>query len=176
MTSMRARPPTPSSGRSSNIRRMRRSSSPPVRSRRSSSGPTSRGAASSNFASKASTTNPPRSCPHPAGPPWNRTTCPVSTPRRADTRPPSNSSPRAAWYWASRQDVLEEAYHRIESGDLGAAVARLVDVGPAFAESARAGDLEAALLRVPQDSRLDALLAETQMFLGKFAEARAVLE
>src|SRR2546425_308011 len=72
--------------------------------------------------------------------------------------------------------VLEEAYHRIESGDLGAAVARLVDVGPAFAESARAGDLEAALLRVPQDSRLDALLAETQMFLGKFAEARAVLE
>src|SRR3989441_161955 len=73
-------------------------------------------------------------------------------------------------------DVLEEAYHRIESGDLGAAVARLVDVGPAFAESARAGDLEAALLRVPQDSRLDALLAETQMFLGKFAEARAVLE
>ncbi|HTD82091.1 MAG TPA: tetratricopeptide repeat protein, partial [Thermoplasmata archaeon] len=83
---------------------------------------------------------------------------------------------RAASYWASRQDVLEEAYHRIESGDLGAAVARLVDVGPAFAESARAGDLEAALLRVPQDSRLDALLAETQMFLGKFAEARAVLE
>lgn len=83
---------------------------------------------------------------------------------------------RAASYWASRQDVLEEAYHRIESGDLGAAVARLVEVGPAFAESARAGDLEAALLRVPQDSRLDALLAETQMFLGKFADARTVLE
>src|SRR5207244_3847201 len=83
---------------------------------------------------------------------------------------------RAASYWAGRQDHLEEAYHRIESGDLEAAVARLIDVGPAFAESARAGDLEAALLRVPQDSRLDALLAETQMFLGKFADARAVLE
>src|SRR5256712_1590518 len=61
---------------------------------------------------------------------------------------------RAASYWAGRQDHLEEAYHRIESGDLEAAVARLIDVGPAFAESARAGDLEAALLRVPQDSRL----------------------
>ncbi|HLQ42490.1 MAG TPA: hypothetical protein VK189_06510, partial [Thermoplasmata archaeon] len=83
---------------------------------------------------------------------------------------------RAASYWEGRQDHLEEAYHRIESGDLEAAVSRLIDVGPAFAESARAGDLEAALLRVPQDSRLDALLAETQMFLGKFADARAVLE
>jgi len=96
--------------------------------------------------------------------------------RRMGDLPRREAHVRAASYWASRQDVLEEAYHRIESGDLGAAVARLVDVGPAFAESARAGDLEAALLRVPQDSRLDALLAETQMFLGKFAEARAVLE
>jgi len=96
--------------------------------------------------------------------------------RRMGDLPRREAHVRAASYWASRQDLLEEAYHRIESGDLGAAVARLVDVGPAFAESARAGDLEAALLRVPQDSRLDALLAETQMFLGKFAEARAVLE
>src|SRR5207249_3759194 len=71
---------------------------------------------------------------------------------------------------------LDEVYHRIESGDLATAAARLVDVGPAFAESARAGDLESGLLRVPRDSKLDSLLVETQMFLGKFADARAVLE
>src|SRR5207249_9856460 len=43
-------------------------------------------------------------------------------------------------------------------------------------ETVPAGDTEASLLRVPQYSRLDALLAETQMFRGKFADARAVLE
>ena len=96
--------------------------------------------------------------------------------RRMGDLPRREAHTRAAAYWAVRQDVLEEAYHRIESGDLDAAAARLVDLGSAFAESARAGDLESALLRVPRDSRLDALLAETQMFLGKFAEARAVLE
>src|SRR5205809_154017 len=83
---------------------------------------------------------------------------------------------RAATYWAGRQDALEEVYHRIESGDLATAAARRVEVGPAFAESARAGDLESGLLRVPRDSKLDSLLVETQMFLGKFADARAVLE
>src|SRR5207244_13620019 len=41
---------------------------------------------------------------------------------------------RAASYWAGRQDHLEEAYHRIESGDLEAAVARPIDVRPALAE------------------------------------------
>src|SRR5207253_477315 len=61
-------------------------------------------------------------------------------------------------------------------GALRPAGARLVDVGPAFAGSARAGDLESGLLRVPRDSKLDSLLVETQMFLGKFADARAVLE
>ncbi len=82
---------------------------------------------------------------------------------------------RAAAYWADRGDGLEEAHHRIEAEDVDAAAARLIEIGPAFAESARAGDLEAALLRVPRDARLEGLLAETEMFLGKFAEARAVL-
>ncbi|HKW42914.1 MAG TPA: tetratricopeptide repeat protein, partial [Thermoplasmata archaeon] len=83
---------------------------------------------------------------------------------------------RAASYWAGRDDGLEETYHRIEAGDVEAAAARLVTIGPALAESARAGDLEACLLRVPRDDRLNNLLAETQMFLGKFEEARKVLE
>ncbi|MCI4371313.1 MAG: hypothetical protein L3J78_01545, partial [Thermoplasmata archaeon] len=83
---------------------------------------------------------------------------------------------RAAAYWAGRADGLEESYHRIEAGASEAAAARLLEIGGAFAESARAGDLESALLRVPRDPRLEALLAETQMFLGKFEDARAVLE
>jgi len=96
--------------------------------------------------------------------------------RRMGDLPRRDAHGRAAAYWAGRQDALEEVYHRIESGDLATAAARLVDVGPAFAESARAGDLESGLLRVPRDSKLDSLLVETQMFLGKFADARAVLE
>lgn len=83
---------------------------------------------------------------------------------------------RAGAYWAARGDGLEEAHHRIESSDLEGAAARLRQVGPAVAESARAGDLEAALLRVPRDATLDAILVETQMFLGKFDAARAILE
>jgi len=83
---------------------------------------------------------------------------------------------RAAAYWASRADGLEEAHHRIGAGDLEGAAVRLAAVGPAFAESARAGDLEAALLRVPRDAMLDRILVETEMFLGKFDAARTVLE
>src|SRR5204863_73181 len=45
-----------------------------------------------------------------------------------------------------------------------------------LAESARAGDLEAALLRVPRTARLEGILAETAAFLGRFEEARAALE
>ena len=82
---------------------------------------------------------------------------------------------RAAEYWSGRSDALEEAYHRIESGDVDRATALLADAGPAFAESARAGDLEACLLRLPPDRRPGALLAETQMFLGKFDDAGRVL-
>jgi tetratricopeptide (TPR) repeat protein/DNA-binding MarR family transcriptional regulator len=83
---------------------------------------------------------------------------------------------RAAAYWATRGDGLEEVHHRIEAGDLTAAAARLAEVGPAFAESARAGDLESALLQVPRDAGLDRILVETEMFLGKFDAARAILE
>jgi tetratricopeptide (TPR) repeat protein len=83
---------------------------------------------------------------------------------------------RAAEYWAGREDGLEEAYHRIEAGDLAAAADRLAHVGPAYAESARAGDLESALMRVPRDATLDRILVEAQMFLGKFDAARKVLE
>jgi tetratricopeptide (TPR) repeat protein/DNA-binding MarR family transcriptional regulator len=83
---------------------------------------------------------------------------------------------RAADYWATREDGLEEAHHRIEAGDLTAAASRLGEVGPALAESARAGDLEAALLRVPRDAALDRILVEAEMFLGKFETARSVLE
>ncbi len=83
---------------------------------------------------------------------------------------------RAAAYWVSRGDGLEEAYHRIEAGDLDVAAVRLEEIGPALAESARAGDFEAALLCVKRDAKLETFLAETQMFLGKFVEARSVLE
>src|SRR5207245_1320965 len=83
---------------------------------------------------------------------------------------------RAAAYWADRGDGLEETHHWIEAGDLEGAASRLIEIGPGFAESAHAGDLEAALLRVPRDPRLEELLAEAEMFLGKFTEARAVLE
>ena len=96
--------------------------------------------------------------------------------RRMDAASVREAHGRAANYWASRSEGLEETYHRIEAGDADGAVAVLVAVGSAFAESARAGDLEAALIRVPRDARLEGLLAETQMFLGKFTEARIVLE
>lgn len=83
---------------------------------------------------------------------------------------------RAAAYWATRADGLEEAHHRIEAGDIEVAAARLTAVGSAYTESARAGDLEAALLQIPRDATLDRILVETQMFLGKFEAARTVLE
>jgi tetratricopeptide (TPR) repeat protein/DNA-binding MarR family transcriptional regulator len=86
------------------------------------------------------------------------------------------SHARAAAYWQFREDGLEETYHRIEAGDIDTARIRLVEIGPGLAESARAGDLEAALLRVPRSPRLDGILVETEVFLGKFAEARAALE
>ncbi len=82
----------------------------------------------------------------------------------------------AAAYWEGRGDALESAFHRIEAGDVGAAAELLAKEGEAFAESARAGDLEACLLRLPPGTRPLGLLAETQMFLGKFTEAREVLE
>ena len=83
---------------------------------------------------------------------------------------------RAARYWEGRRDVLECAFHRIEAGAAEAAAALLAAEGEAFAESARAGELEACLLRLPAGMRPLGLLAETQMFLGKFSDARQVLE
>src|SRR5437879_3295044 len=83
---------------------------------------------------------------------------------------------RAAAYWADRGDGLEETHHRIEAGDLEGAASRLIEIGPGFAESARAGDLEAALLRVPRGPCLEELRSEAEMFLVKFTEARAGLE
>ncbi len=96
--------------------------------------------------------------------------------RRMADGPRREAHRRAAAYWAGREDRLEEAYHRIEAGEPEVAAVRLASAGPSFAEGARAGDLEACLLRVPRDARMDGLLAETEMFLGKFEEARTVLE
>jgi tetratricopeptide (TPR) repeat protein/DNA-binding MarR family transcriptional regulator len=96
--------------------------------------------------------------------------------QRMGEAPRREAHARAATYWTTRGDGLEEAHHRIGAGDLAGAAARLAEVGPAFAESARAGDLESALLRLPRDAALDRILVETEMFLGKFDAARAVLE
>jgi tetratricopeptide (TPR) repeat protein/DNA-binding MarR family transcriptional regulator len=82
---------------------------------------------------------------------------------------------RAATYWGDRGDPLEESYHRIEAQEFERAAGLLRTYGDAYAESARAGDLEACLLRLPPRLRPVNLLAETQMFLGKFPDARTTL-
>ncbi len=96
--------------------------------------------------------------------------------RRMEDEERRRAHARAAAYWEGRGDVLESAFHRIEAGDVHAAAALLTAEGESFAESARAGELEACLLRLPPGERPLGLLAETQMFLGKFAEAQEVLE
>lgn len=83
---------------------------------------------------------------------------------------------RAALYWEERGDGLEAAYHRIEARDFDAAVALLEERGEAYAEGARAGELEACLERLPPGKRPVRLFAETLVFLGKFEEARGLLE
>lgn len=83
---------------------------------------------------------------------------------------------RAAVYWEERDDPLEAAFHRVEARDFEAAEALLTERGEAYAESARAGELEACLLRLPPNQRPARLLVETEMFLGKFTEARELLE
>ncbi|OGS47346.1 MAG: hypothetical protein A3K66_05870 [Euryarchaeota archaeon RBG_16_67_27] len=92
----------------------------------------------------------------------------------ADARARANAV--AARYWESRGDPLESAHHRLEAGDVDGAAELLAANGAAHAESARAGDLEACLVRLPPARRPARLLAETRMFLGKFAEAREELE
>ncbi len=83
---------------------------------------------------------------------------------------------RAAAYWEERGDPLEAAHHLLEARELLAASELLVDHGEAYAEGARAGELESCLLRLPPDRRPLRLLAETQMFLGKSDDARVALE
>jgi len=83
---------------------------------------------------------------------------------------------RAALYWEDRGDGLEAAYHRIEAHDFDAAAGLLEEQGEAYAESARAGELEACLEKLPPAKRPVRLLADTLVFLGKFEEARGLLE
>jgi len=82
----------------------------------------------------------------------------------------------AATYWEARGDLLEGAWHRLEAGDVDRAAVILTEAGDGFSESARAGDFEACLVRLPPERRPLRLLAETQMFLGRFEAAKAVLE
>ena len=83
---------------------------------------------------------------------------------------------RAAAYWESRGDLLEGVHHRLEAGDVDRASSLLVSGGRAAAEGPRAGELEALILRLPDALRPRLLLAEVRVFLGRFAEARDVLE
>jgi len=96
--------------------------------------------------------------------------------QRMTTGQRARAHARAAMYWEERGDVLEESHHRIDAGEIDRAASLLSAHGEAYAESARAGDLEACLRRLPADRRPRRLLAETEMFLGKFEEARAALE
>jgi ATP/maltotriose-dependent transcriptional regulator MalT len=92
--------------------------------------------------------------------------------READRR---RAHARAAAYWEERGDVLETAYHRIEAKDFDSAAVLLEEQGEPYAESARAGELEACLERLPPAMRPVPLLVETLVFLGKFEEARGLL-
>lgn len=83
---------------------------------------------------------------------------------------------RAATYWEERGDPLEAAHHLIGARELEAASSLILEHGEAYADGARAGELEACLLALPPGLRSSRLLAETEMFLGKFEEAQAILE
>ncbi len=83
---------------------------------------------------------------------------------------------RAAEYWQERGDPLEAAHHLIGARDLETAASLLVEHGESYADGARAGELETCLLALPASLRPAGLLAETEMFLGKFEEAEATLE
>ncbi len=82
---------------------------------------------------------------------------------------------RASKYWEGRGDLLESAYHRLAGGDAEGAAVILAQDGGAYSESSRAGELEACLLGLPERLRPLRLLGETQMYLGKFQDARATL-
>ena len=82
----------------------------------------------------------------------------------------------AAEYWEGRGDPLEAAWHRVEARDVESAAALLAEHGAAYAEGARAGELKTCILRLPPGRRPAGLLAETEMFLGQFEEARRLLD
>ena len=86
------------------------------------------------------------------------------------------SNARAAKYWAGRGDPLEAAWHRVEAKDFEAAAELIREHGVAYAEGARAGELETCILRLPASRRPARILAEAEMFLGKFEAARELLE
>ena len=83
---------------------------------------------------------------------------------------------RAATYWEDRGDFLEAANHLLEAREPQAASDLVLEHGEAYADGARAGELEACILGLPSPLRPPRLLAETQVFLGKFDEARTTLE
>lgn len=83
---------------------------------------------------------------------------------------------RAAAYWESRGDLLEAVHHHLEAGHVERASSLLGSGGHAVSEGPRSGELESLLLRLPDARRPRLLLAETRVFLGRFAEARDVLE
>jgi ATP/maltotriose-dependent transcriptional regulator MalT/DNA-binding MarR family transcriptional regulator len=83
---------------------------------------------------------------------------------------------RAALYWEDRGDILEAAYHRIEAHEFDAGALLLEEQGEPYSESARAGELEACLQRLPPGKRPLRLHAETLVFLGRFEEASDLLE
>src|SRR5213595_3590649 len=116
--------------------------------------PSRRNGTSSRRSSTASTIRP-RSCCGPSR------SCGGRPARRRPSAPPCPSCGASSGAPCSTTETAE---------------ARLTEIGPALAESARAGDLEAALLRVPRTARLEGILAETAAFLGRFDEARAALE
>ncbi len=96
--------------------------------------------------------------------------------RRLDPRQAKSVHARAARYWAGRGDALEAAFHRIEAGEAEAAAGLLAAGGEPYAEGARAGDLEACIVRLPEPLRPLRVLATTQAFLGKFEESKGAWE
>src|SRR5437762_2498704 len=115
---------------------------------------------------------PRRNCSAPAGRRSKPTPSIGSSRPPMATRSPSSCSPRAG----STEGPSRRNGTSSRRSSTASTIRPRSCCGPALAESARAGDLEAALLRVPRTARLEGILAETAAFLGRFEEARAALE
>src|SRR5205807_2405062 len=169
-----------SSGLSSKSPGRRRSSSPPGHRRPSTNGRISSRGGCSKSLSKDSMRARPGNCSRPAAPGSKRTPSSTSSPRPTDIPWRSRCSPRAGSTQARwrRNDTSSRRSWRASTIPRRnrCGPSRSCDGRPGPAAGARAGDLEAALLRVPRSPRLDGILVETEVFLGKFAEARAALE